>query len=93
MELHPPAGDAGQRLHRDYLSPRPHRPVLIGSLETEPSQHQVTLARQLQDRWYAHTPVFPRLFEVQELTQAAGIWRLAENTEMQGKEVAPTPTQ
>ena len=35
MELHPPAGDADPWLHRDYLSPRPHRPVSTGSLETE----------------------------------------------------------
>ena len=49
MELHPPAGDADPWLHRDYLSPRPHRPVSTGSLETEPSQQLGALASQLQD--------------------------------------------
>jgi hypothetical protein len=36
LDLLPPAGDADPWLHRDYLSPRPHRPVSTGSLETEP---------------------------------------------------------
>ena len=36
LDLLPPAGDADPWLHRDYLSPRPHRSVLTGSLETEP---------------------------------------------------------
>jgi hypothetical protein len=36
LDLLPPAGDADPWLHRDYLSPRPHRPVSNGSSETEP---------------------------------------------------------
>jgi len=64
MELHSPAGDADPWLHRDYLSPRPHRPVLTGSLETEPKDTSLAgQARLLQGR--TPTPhVFPRLFEV-----------------------------
>lgn len=64
MELHPPAGDADPWLHRDYLSPRPHRPVSTGSLETE---LKVTSLAGQAASGYGSTPtphVFPRLFEV-----------------------------
>ena len=57
MELYPPAGDADPWLHRDYLSPRPHRPVSTGSLETEPKVTSLAgQARLLREKWYAHTP-------------------------------------
>jgi hypothetical protein len=66
MELHPPAGDDDPWLHRDYLSPRPHRPVLTGSLEAEPKVTRLVLARHgCFVRGGTPTPhVFPRLFEV-----------------------------
>jgi len=35
LDLLPPAGDADPWLHRDYLSPRPHRAVSTSCLETE----------------------------------------------------------
>ena len=75
MELHPPAGDADPWLHRNYLSPRPHRPVSTGSSKTEPKvTSPAGQARLLQD--CTPTPhVFPRLFEVQELTISS--WDLA----------------
>tara|TARA_Y100001937_G_scaffold12939_1_gene16816 strand:+ start:5959 stop:6201 length:243 start_codon:yes stop_codon:yes gene_type:complete len=63
MGLHPPAGDADQRLHRDYLSPRPHRPVLTGSLETEPYQPGY-LASSASGSSCPTPHVFPRLFKV-----------------------------
>ena len=93
MELHPPAGDADPWLHRDYLSPRPHRPVSIGSLETEPKVTSLAgQARLLQD--CTPTPhVFPSLFTCRRTCIRAGHPGQAENTEMQGKGVAPTPTQ
>ena len=57
LDLLPPAGDADPWLHRDYLSPRPHRPVSIGSLETEPKVTSLAgQARLLREKWYAHTP-------------------------------------
>ena len=64
MDLHPAAGDADPWLHRNYLSPRPHRPVSTGSLETELKVTRLAgQAQLLQDR--TPTPhVFPRLFEV-----------------------------
>jgi len=81
MDLHPPAGDADPWLHRNYLSPRPHRPVSTGSSKTELKVTRLAAgqARLLQD--CTPTPhVFPRLFEVQELASAAGIWQLAKNS-------------
>ncbi|MEL0215113.1 MAG: hypothetical protein VW948_04980 [Burkholderiaceae bacterium] len=63
MELHPAAGDADPWLHRDYLSPRPHRPVSTGSPETE--QVPGYLASSASGHGGTPTPhVFPRLFEV-----------------------------
>ena len=65
MELHPPAGDADPWLHRDYLSPRPHRPVSTGSLEIEPKVTRLACqARLLRERGTPTPHVFPRLFEV-----------------------------
>ena len=76
LDLLPPAGDADPWLHRSWsLSPRPHRSVLTGSLETEPKV-PVWLARHgCFGIGCTPTPhVFPRLFEVQELASAAGTW-------------------
>ena len=90
MELHPPAGDADPWLHRDYLSPRPHRPVSTGSLETEPSQQLGALASQLQDTVVRpHPTSFLVYLRYKDLHQqlGPGSW-----PEVAGK-VAPTPTQ
>ena len=65
MELHPPAGDADPWLHRDYLSPRPHRPVLTGSLETEPKvTRRCWPGTECAGRGTPTPHVFPRLFKV-----------------------------
>ena len=75
LDLLPPAGDADPWLHGSCLSPRPHRPVSTGSLETEPSLAR--LASSSSGHGGTPTPhVFPRLFEVQELASGAGIWQL-----------------